>query len=85
MPVYARVNVPWGYNEAWIIDESTSDYLEAIGPSDGGVESTYQICLWQYFWANQSDNPFTAGQVVEIDGDAQYLPINNPTVTFTKP
>ena len=86
MPVFARVNVPWGINEAWIIDEDdSSKYINCFGPDDENPNDIYGIILWIDFYSSDHENKFTAGQVIEINGGAENLPVTDPTVIFRKP
>ena len=86
MPVYARVNVPWGVDGGWQIfsPDVPGSCIACISPFDVPGDP-YLINLWIDFQSDDYSGPFTAGQVVEINGDESMLPVSNPTVVFTKP
>lgn len=86
MPVYARINVPWGMNEFWMINEGeTGNIIFCQGPEEEYPNDPYVVTLWIDFTSSNYENEFTAGQVIEINGGAKNLPVTDPTVIFRKP
>ncbi len=84
MPVYARINVPWGYAEGWVLGLE-NQRIECIAPSEQYPDDPYIVNLWVDFISVGQNVPYTAGQVIEINGDTSLLPIEEPRVIFTKP
>lgn len=86
LPVYARINNPWGFNEGWGIEDGPAGVqITCGGPSSDNPNNTYYISLWIEFSSEEFNEPFTQGQVLEIDGDTSMLPIANAQVIFSKP
>lgn len=86
MPVYARVNNPWAFNETWAInDNRQGNCIACRAPEDEYPDDPFCILLWMDFTSSNFEKEFTAGQVVEINVNEGVLPVTNPTVIFTKP
>jgi len=85
--VYARINVPWGFNEAWTVGDldQAASYFSAGGPSSGYQTDPYAITLWENWHSEDSAQPYQVGEVVELTPAGSIVPIDNPTVIFTKP
>lgn len=85
MPVYVRVNTPWGLNGAWNIDASSEGgNIICTAPDDEYPNYPYTVMLWTDFTSQESDTPFSAGQVLEINGSPDALPVDSPSVVFSK-
>ena len=84
--VYARINVPWGFGEDWSVGQTKSSVLICGGPSEKYPEDTYYITLWYDMVSDDYYQPFTVGQVVELNalfGDVGD--VTNYQKVFTKP
>jgi len=64
--VYARINTPWGFGEGWGVDQPESSSIYCLGPNEESPEDSYAINLWFIFTSNDYEQPFTAGQVIEL-------------------
>lgn len=85
MPVYARINNPWAINEGWsITGGDMANMISCKAPDDEFPDDPFGIDLWIYFASSNFENEFTAGQVVEINGPDESLPVTDPTVIFSK-
>ncbi len=80
--VYVRVNVPWGFGEGW-----TDGELEARAPDSEFPDDPYWILYDMDIVSNNSHNePFTAGQVVELNYDApDPIDITDFQKVFSRP
>lgn len=82
--VYARINVPWGFNGSWNVDGPSGPELDCYGPSEAEPGDDYAL-IWFVDWGSDFySTPFTPGQVVELSCEYAYE-IENPTTVFTKP
>lgn len=85
--VYARVNVPWGFGGGWYdgSPDIPGTRFKALGPSTGLEEDKYIMELWTTLMSRGRNQPFNAGDVVEMFDIGEFQPISNPTVIFSKP
>jgi hypothetical protein len=87
--VYARINVPWsGMNSGWEVGSVLGDQgssIQAFGPDEDN--SIYAIGLWIDWWSDDSETPYSPGQVVElVYGAGSDVPaVDGFTFTFSKP
>jgi len=85
--VYARVNVPWALNESWSEGRQVdpAGYLSAQGPTTENPDDPYGIMLWVDWLSEDSGNPYQTGEIVPLTPMEGAIPVDNPTVIFTKP
>lgn len=75
--LWARINVPWSFNDGWGYPEE----INCTGPSIEDPDDPYYVLYIDGFISDEFQEPFTAGDVialdageaVEIPGDAQFI------------
>lgn len=84
--VYARINVPWGYNGGWEIQYTGDENsIYCIAPSNDVPNDPYKIGVWVDWESRNFDRPFNPGEVVAVTVRDAVITVQNPTVIFTKP
>lgn len=83
--VYARVNKPWGENEAWSIGSRIGNSFTAIGPNEEYPSDLYGIIAYADFASNDSEVPFEVGQVVKCSHGIDSIDVTDFDKVFSKP
>lgn len=78
--LYARVNVPWGFNGGWRVPE----LLDCLAPTTQIPSDPYRIIYSIDWFSEDNEQPYSAGDVVTLTTSDPYE-IENPIVVFTKP
>lgn len=80
--LYARINVPWGLDEAW----GDPQTLYCNGPSTEDPDTEYNVIFLIDFSAMDSETPFTAGQVLRLhDNTGGTIMEDGTSFVYTKP
>ena len=87
--VYARVNVPWGFDGGWTVGDSSNpgNYLIFATPTTEYPDNLYYIHAWKNFTSGDDTQPFTQGQIVELNWKTQgaSIDVTNYQKVFTNP
>lgn len=79
--LYARINVPWGFDEGWYV----LDTISCLAPSTEYPEDTYGIMYYaDWVTIEEKLEPFAAGSVVSLNNIDPYE-VENPVCIITKP
>lgn len=83
LTVYVRINVPWGYDEAWNVEEGRWFFM-AFTP----YEEQFFSIFWTDWGSQDYAEPFTAGQIVQCETSPGYIfdePQPDIVTVFTRP
>lgn len=90
--VYARVNVPWvGVNSGWGIEGTAprvqdDSFLAQAPESEEEILDGYAMIAWIDYFSDSQNNPFEAGQVVELNAGSEFVTdVTNFTKVFSRP
>lgn len=84
--VYARINVPWGFNGGWTKHSvEQGGNLDCYAPATQAPDDVYSMLLWYDWNATDSQTPYNVGEIVELTASDVGLSVENPVCVFSKP